>query len=452
MKAIIMAGGEGTRLRPLTLNTPKPMVRIMDKPMLEYILELLKQHGIVDINLTLMYLPHVISDYFGNGSDYGVNLTYYKEETPLGTAGSVKFASQEMDEDFLVISGDCLTDIDLGAAIRFHEQEKALITIVLKKVEQPYSYGIVVCDAQGRITRFMEKPAPSETFTNTANTGIYIVNKRALSYFEPGVFFDFSKDLFPLLLQNKERLMGYEASGYWCDVGDLSAYYTCHQDVLNKKVKVKLKGSLQDKEVILGTNALLEIGTTINPPVYIGENTFVETGAEIGAYSVINANCVISAKAKVNGAVVDQGCFVGRNALLDQCLLGQGVKVKTGGKVDQGTVVGEETVIGEHTILKPHLKIWPNKMIQDGQLVNKNIINNPGLPPSLFGEKGMEGTVGVDFTPENIAGLGASLSCLFKNGKIAVAADDSPVSYMAKSALISGILSGGGSVLDLGSS
>lgn len=196
MKSVIMAGGEGTRLRPLTCNIPKPMVPVVNKPVMEHIIELLRKYNLTDIAVTLQYLPNIIKNYFSDGREFDVNLRYYVEDKPMGTAGSVKNAEDFLDDTFVVISGDALTDIDLKKAIDFHFSKKSMATLVLKKVEIPLEYGVVVTDEDGRITRFLEKPSWGEVFSDTVNTGIYILSPEVLKYYNKNEIFDFSKDLF----------------------------------------------------------------------------------------------------------------------------------------------------------------------------------------------------------------------------------------------------------------
>ncbi|TEB04672.1 D-glycero-alpha-D-manno-heptose 1-phosphate guanylyltransferase [Pelotomaculum schinkii] len=231
MKAIIMAGGEGSRLRPLTCGRPKPMVPVLNRPIMSHIVALLNEHGFTNIGVTLQYQPEVIKDYFGNGAEYGVNLRYFVEESPLGTAGSVKNAGGFLDQTFLVISGDALTDLELSKALEFHRKQGAMATLVLTRVECPLEYGVVITSDNGRITQFLEKPGWGEVFSDTVNTGIYVLEPEALDYFAPGEKFDFSKDLFPLLLREKKPLFGLVLPGYWCDVGTLKTKVTIERTV-----------------------------------------------------------------------------------------------------------------------------------------------------------------------------------------------------------------------------
>jgi Nucleoside-diphosphate-sugar pyrophosphorylase involved in lipopolysaccharide biosynthesis/translation initiation factor 2B, gamma/epsilon subunits (eIF-2Bgamma/eIF-2Bepsilon) len=242
MQAVIMAGGFGTRLRPITCNVPKPMAPMANRPMLSHIIELLKTHGLSDLTMMLYYQPEVITDYFGDGSKMGVKIRYLKPEADLGTAGSVKFAQKNLPGTFLVISGDVLTDFDLKQAIDFHNKKKAMATIVLTRVANPLQYGVVITDNEGKIERFLEKPSWGEVFSDTINTGLYILDPSVLDLIPPDKPFDFSKELFPLLLKENKPLYGYIAEGYWKDVGNHEEYRLGHQDILDGKVKINIDG------------------------------------------------------------------------------------------------------------------------------------------------------------------------------------------------------------------
>src|SRR6266581_3118842 len=246
MKAVVMAGGEGSRLRPLTVKRPKPMVPIVGKPVMEHILNLLKRHGITEVVVTVQYLASNIEDYFGNGSQLGMHITYSREDVPLGTAGSVKNAEEQLltrgnEEPFLIISGDALTDYDLTDLINYHKEKKSLATLLLAHVHNPLEYGVIITNESGHITQFLEKPSWGEVFSDTINTGIYVIDPKVLSYFEKNKQFDFSQELFPLMLKNGDPLYGYIAnSGYWCDVGNLPEYMRANADVLQGRVEAEI--------------------------------------------------------------------------------------------------------------------------------------------------------------------------------------------------------------------
>ncbi len=242
VKAVILAGGEGTRLRPLTSNQPKPMMPLVNRPMLEHIITLLARHGFDDIVVTVAYLGNQIRDYFGDGSDFGVRMRYATEDSPLGTAGSVRNAADELDDTFLVISGDVLTDIDLGELVKVHRESDALASIALKRVENPLEFGIVITKPDGEIERFLEKPTWGQVFSDTINTGIYVLEPQVFDFIPPDEVIDFSGDVFPAALDQDLKLHGYVADCYWEDVGTTEAYLQAHADVLDGKVDVEFSG------------------------------------------------------------------------------------------------------------------------------------------------------------------------------------------------------------------
>src|SRR3981081_682966 len=242
MQVVVMAGGEGIRLRPLTINRPKPMVAIVNKPCLGHIFDLLKRHHIEDAFVTLQYLASVIQDSYGDGGGVGMRLRYSVEETPLGTGGSVRQIGAALEETFLVISGDAMTDIDLSKVIAFHKEGKAAVTLTLVRVANPLEYGVVITQPDGRISKFLEKPSWGEVFSDTINTGIYVIEPRVLERYPIGAAFDFSKDLFPQLPAAGEPLYGYIASGYWTDVGSIPEYARANADMLLGKVKSSALG------------------------------------------------------------------------------------------------------------------------------------------------------------------------------------------------------------------
>ncbi len=252
-----MAGGEGSRLRPLTSGLPKPLVPVVGKPVMEHILRLLHKHGITDVVVTLQYLGSAIRDYFGDGSDFGMDIIYVVEDAPLGTAGSVKNAQQYLDEPFIVISGDALTDIDLGKAVAFHRERKAAATIVLTSVANPLEFGVVITNPDGTINRFLEKPSWGEVFSDQVNTGIYILEPDVLNLLPPATVVDWSSDVFPKMLRGGMPLYGYLAPGYWCDIGNIQTYYQANWDALEGRVEVEIAGERREGNVWIGEDVEL---------------------------------------------------------------------------------------------------------------------------------------------------------------------------------------------------
>lgn len=451
MKSVIMAGGEGTRLRPLTCNIPKPMVPVVNKPVMEHIIELLKKHNLTDIAVTLQYLPNIIKNYFNDGREYDVNLKYYVEDKPMGTAGSVKNAEDFLDDTFVVISGDALTDIDLGKAIDFHFAKKSMATLVLKKVDIPLEYGVVVTDDKGRITRFLEKPSWGEVFSDTVNTGIYILSPEVLKYYNKNEIFDFSKDLFPLLLKKDKPMYGYISEDYWCDIGDLNAYSQAHKDILKKRVKVNIPGTEIKKEIWMGENCIIEDNVEIKGPCIIGSNTKVKKNSILGEYSVLGENNIIGERSGIKRSIIWKNCVLENNVQLRATVICDKVKLKQNVSCFENSIIGNSTIIKENAIIKPNIKIWPDKIVEEGTEVNSNLVWGSKFIRSIFGSRGMAGEINVDITPEYASKLGAAYGSLFKGkGKIAVGSDESNPSKMLKISFIAGLISAGLKVLDFG--
>lgn len=451
MKAIIMAGGEGSRLRPLTCGRPKPMVPVMNRPIMSHIVDLLKKHNLTDIGVTLQYMPEAIRDHFGNGADYGINMRYFVEEVPLGTAGSVKNADDFLDETFVVISGDALTDLDLSQAIKFHRQQGAIATLVLTRVDCPLEYGVVITDQNGRIKQFLEKPAWGEVFSDTVNTGIYILEPEVLNYFEPGQKFDFSKDLFPLLLKDKKPLFGVVLSGYWCDIGNLQQYLQAHHDALSGKVKISVPGHEIAPGIWIGDNVSISSTATLHGPVLIGDGCQIDDQVKVEPNTVISSECHLQQHSSIKRSVLWNNVFLGPGVSLRGAVLGSRVQVHSNASIYEGAVIGSDSIIKDHGIVKPDVKLWPNKMIETGTIVQNSLVWGTRCPKKIFGLEGITGLVNVEMTPEFAARLGAAFASTLSTGSgLAVSADGYPSSQMLKQALTSGMQSAGAQVYDLG--
>ncbi|MGP4080873.1 sugar phosphate nucleotidyltransferase [Pseudalkalibacillus sp. R45] len=373
MKAVIMAGGKGTRLRPLTCNLPKPMVPILEKPVMEYTIELLKKYGITEIAVTVQYLPEHIKQYFGDGSRCGVSLHYFEETTPLGTAGSIKNAESFLDERFIVISGDALTDFNLQDGIEFHKQKEALVTIFMKQVENPLEYGVILTDENQQIIRFFEKPRWNEVFSDTVNTGIYVLEPVIFDYLAPGVPTDFSKELFPLLMKKEIPLFGYSADGYWSDIGSLRQYRKSHKDFLDGKINFPLPG----KEILpglrVGEDVRIDPLASINTPAYIGSGTTVRQNAKIYPYTVIGSHSMISSRASLKDSILWEGVYVGVNTELRGSTIANGTFIDEGSTMLEHSVIGNQVQIGKRVTIKPEVKIWPNNRVVDHSTIDTSL-------------------------------------------------------------------------------
>ena len=398
MKAVIMAGGEGARLRPISSEKPKPMVPLLDKPVMEHAIRLLKQNGITDICATLQYMPQAIISHFGDGSEFGVNLRCFVEREPLGTAGSVKNCAPFLDgEAFLVISGDAVCDFDLRSSIAFHRAKKAEATLLLFRSATPLEYGLVLTEKGGGVRRFIEKPSWGQVVTDLVNTGIYILNTGVLDLIPQGTSCDFGKDLFPRMLKEGRRLYGYMAKGYWCDVGDSGAYLDCAADVLSGKVKLEI----EPPRVSPGIWSASELpkSVTLVPPCYIGKNVTLGEGALIGPHTVLEAGSVVGRRALVQRSVLS-AATVGERATLYGAILCRGACVKAGAVLNEGTVLGEGAVVGERAVLAERVRVWPGKQVPPDCRQTENLTAGALRSILRFGDGGVvQGDLNLEITP-----------------------------------------------------
>ncbi|HEY2215592.1 MAG TPA: sugar phosphate nucleotidyltransferase [Acidimicrobiales bacterium] len=450
MKAVIMAGGEGTRLRPQTSNLPKPMLPLVGRPMMEHIISLLRRHGINDIVVTVAFLPNVIRNYFGDGSELGVRMVYATEETPLGTAGSVRNAMDELDERFLVISGDVLTDIDLTSVIDFHEKNQAMATLALCAVENPLEFGIVITREDGSIERFLEKPGWGQVFSDTINTGIYVLEPEIFDLIPEGRSVDFSSEVFPAVLDSGGALFGYVAAGYWEDVGTTAAYLKAHEDILNGAVEVDISGFELRPGVWVGKGSSIDPTADIVGPAYIGENCSIDAGVELGAYSTIGANTRVGERAIVRHSVIGENAYLGPAVSVEGAVLGRTSDLRRGARCDPGSVIGEGCLIGAHAEIRSDVKIYPYKVVEAGAQVNASIVWESAGSRTLFGPEGVKGLANVDVSPELAVRLAkAWASTLEKGSTITTSRDTSRAARMLKRALMVGCNSVGANVVDL---
>lgn len=451
MRAVLMAGGSGTRLRPLTCDLPKPMVPILNRPIAEHIVNLLKRYQINEIIATLYYLPDVMREYFRDGSDLGVQITYaVEEDKPLGTAGCVKNIAALLDETFMVISGDSVTDFDLNAAIEFHRQKQSKATLVLTRVPSPMEFGVVITDDQQRICRFLEKPSTSEIFSDTVNTGIYILEPEVLDYLPENEKTDFSKDLFPLLLEKGEPMYGYVAEGYWCDVGTLDSYREAQYDALDRKVKLDFAYQEQSEDFWLGKNTEVDPTARIEAPVMIGENCRIGPRARIEAGTIIGDNVTVGSDADLKRPIICNGAIIGDECHLRACVIARGARVDRRAHILEGAVVGSLSTVGEEAQISASVRVWPSKKIESGATLNINLIWGHIAPRNLFGQRGVSGLANVDITPEFAVKLGAAYASTLKPGaQVMVSRDQRSISRMVSRSMISGLMSVGVNVQNL---
>jgi mannose-1-phosphate guanylyltransferase/phosphomannomutase len=450
MKAVVMAGGEGSRLRPLTIGRPKPMVPIVSKPVMAHILDLLKRHGITDVVVTLHFMPEAIQSYFGDGQSLGMKLYYAIEETPLGTAGSVKNAQQYLDEPFLIISGDAVTDINLEDVITFHQEKKAEATLTLYRVPNPLEYGVIITDADGRIIQFLEKPSWGEVISDTVNTGIYVIEPSVLELISEGVPTDWSKDVFPTMLKAGRALYGYVAGGNWTDIGDISEYMRATGDVLHHRVQTEALGRHIGGDVWVGEGVEIAPDAQLYGPIYLGDEVKIKGGVIIHGPTVVRDYTIVDNHVHIDRSIIWRNTYIGEGAEIRGAIVGRQCTVKSRAVLFEGVVVGDNSIVGEGAILHANVKIWPEKEIEPGATVKTSIIWGARGRRVLFGRFGVTGVVNVDLTPEFAARLGAAFGATLPKGStVTINRDPHRSPRMIKRAVISGLPSAGIHAQDL---
>src|SRR5215831_6468861 len=450
MKAVVMAGGEGTRLRPLTSNQPKPMVPIVGKPCMEHIIELLARHGFEDVIVTVAFLPQAIRSYFGGGETLGIDVSYSVEESPLGTAGSVRLAAGRLDDTFLVISGDALCDVDITRLVEFHKEKRASVTIGLKAVENPLEFGIVVTDEEGRVERFLEKPSWGQVFSDTINTGIYVLEPEVLKHVPTDRPYDFSKELFPLLLEMGRPLYGYVCEGYWQDIGNLDQYRQANFDALDEKVRLKIPGIRIRGNVWVGEGVEIDDVEGVEGPAFIGNYCTISPESSVGPYSVLGPGTTLRERARVSRSVIDASCYIGRSAVVEGAILGRNCDVRSHARVHEGVAIGDQVTLGDQSVIYPGVRIYPYKEVEYGAQIHESLIWESRGTTKVFTQDGVVGLVNVDLTPEIALRFGAALGTALKRGARVVASRESAPAYrMIKRAIISGLNSTGVQVADL---
>jgi mannose-1-phosphate guanylyltransferase/phosphomannomutase len=449
MKAVVMAGGEGTRLRPLSSQYPKPMVPVVGTPVIEHNLRLLRDHGITEVVVTLHYLGADIRNRLGDGADLEMTIDYVVEDRPLGTAGSVRNAAHLLDDTFLIMSGDCLTDIDLSRLIAEHRERGALASICLTSVPNPLEYGAVITGSDSRVEHFLEKPSWGEVFSDHVNTGMYVIEPEVLEQIKLGASVDWSQDVFPRMLRRREPLFGFVAEGYWCDIGNIPSFLQANWDALAGRVRCHIPGH-QEGDVWIGEDVELGRGSVIEGLAFLGDEVKLKAGTHLTGPVIIDRYSVIDENARVASSVIWPHSYIGEGCRLTGAVVGRGVTIKNNTLVEDGAVVGDDCVIGQASRIQAGVRIWPHKEIQPGSTVNESVVWAGGWRRGLFSSWGMTGLINVELTPEFCARLGAAFAATLPRGAvIAVARDSARSSRMITRAVVSGIVSGGARVRDL---
>lgn len=413
-----MAGGEGSRLRPLTCDRPKPLVPVCNRPVMAYILDLLERHGFTEVYVTLGYMPGAIVDTFGE--QWGaLSILYTREETPLGTAGGVALVRERLQGTFLVISGDALTDINLTALLRFHREREAMATLAMTRVENPLEYGVVMTDSRGRILRFLEKPGWGEVFSDTVNTGIYILEPEVLRGVPAGRPYDFSLDLYPALLAMGAPLYGCVADGYWCDIGDIGAYLQANLDLLHGKLRFAPPRQPHMEGAVL-------------------EDAIVGSGCRIGDGAVVRRS------------VLWEGVEVAPGATIQGAVICDHVHVGPGSATYPGAAIGKGGRVGALAIVCPDVRLWPNRVVEDGARADSHLIQAAVQASRTLRGGALTGLLGQDLVTETVLKAGTAFASLLQDGPVVVGADSGRVGGLLKQAFACGVMAAGRQVADVG--
>ncbi|MFB0562752.1 MAG: sugar phosphate nucleotidyltransferase [Candidatus Lokiarchaeia archaeon] len=450
MQAVILAGGKGTRLRPLTVNKPKPLFPVGGIPIMEHTIRLLKRYGIRDIVISLGYLGESIEQYFGDGSRYGVNLIYCYEKTPLGTAGAVKHAEEYISDRFIVASGDVLTDINLSDFLDEHQRNGVLASIALTRSISPTAFGIVFLDDNSYITRFLEKPSWGEVFSDIINAGFYVLEPEILNLIPKKREYDFSRNVFPKMLSDDKKLFGYMIDSYWMDIGNPQKYLEANYDVLKGAVKSELPYERVKNGLWIGEGAVIDDDCEIYPPAVIGDYCRISKGAFIDRFSVVGAGCYVGEGVRISRSIVWSNTSIHKSSVLRSCIIGSRCEVGEKSTVLEGAIIGDDCILGPQSLVKENILIWPDKVIQKNSIVNMNIKWGVMWKKSLFGDYGISGLANLEITPEFATKLGATFGTYLGEGsKVVVGRDTYLISRMIKRALIAGLQSAGANVYNV---
>jgi NDP-sugar pyrophosphorylase family protein len=351
MKAILLAGGKGTRLRPLTVHTPKPIVPIFNRPFLYYQIDLLRQVGEIDeAILSLNYQPRRIEEIFGEGEGLGLRLRYVVEPFPLGTGGAIRYAGDQLTESVVVFNGDVLTQVDLAAVLRLHRERKAKATIVLTPVENPRAYGLVETDREGNIQRFLEKPGEDEITCNTINAGIYVLEPETFDRIPKDTAWSIERSFFPSLIERGETFVAYINDGYWIDIGTPAKYMQVHRDIMDGRYAAPPFAGTAQKAWV-ADSARLEDGAELHGPCFVDEGVVMKPGARVLPYSVIGRHTHVDEGAVVEGAIVWPNGWIGREAFVRNSILGRNCHIGRNAVLERELVLGDKTVITDYSRL-----------------------------------------------------------------------------------------------------
>ena len=452
VKGVIMAGGFGTRMQPLTHSTPKPMVPVMNIPMMEYMLENLIKAGINEIVILLYFLPDVVKDYFKDGSKWNVKIDYVLPDADYGTAGAVKKAKEFLDTTFIVVSGDVITDFDLSKIIDFHFKKSSKLTIGLTSVDNPLQFGVVIANSDGKIEKFLEKPSWGEVFSDTINTGIYVIEPDILDFVPSGESFDFAKNLFPLLMKEGIDLMGYTLDGYWRDVGNPDSYREVHKDIFFRRVNIKPKGrKIEFAEGVLYALGDFQLGDNVK----IIDTVVIDDGVTVEKNSILSNVCIgknskIGKDCNLRNSIIWHKAEIGDRVVMDNAVICNDVKVGNGVKAKAGVILAEACDVGQLATFEHDIVVWPNKKIDAASIVKNNIIWGSRFKNTLFENGIINGKTNIELSCDVACKIGEAFGSQLPVGsKVLVGRDYSAASRMIKRAFVSGLLATGIVVVDM---
>ncbi|OQX60147.1 MAG: mannose-1-phosphate guanyltransferase [Helicobacteraceae bacterium 4484_230] len=453
MKAVVMAGGFGTRIQPLTNSRPKPMLPIINRPMMEHTMLTLRDLGIKDFIVLLYFKPEIIKEHFGDGSEFGINITYVVPDDDYGTAGAVKLAQEYIgDDNFIIISGDLVTDFDFQKIFDYHKKKNAKLSITLTSVDNPLEFGVVIANEEGRIEKFLEKPSWGEVFSDTINTGIYVIEPEILEYIPKGENFDFAKDLFPLLMHEGIELIAGNATGYWRDVGNPESYREVYDDILNEKVNFKIQGVEQrhpDGVLYSPTGYELDKSIEIIGKVVLGNNVEIANGCRLKNV-VIGDNVKIGEDCKLANSVLWNDILIERGGIFDGCVICNDNVIGKNVKAKAGMILAQGCEIGQLASIEKDVTIWPDKVIAEAAIVSNSVVLGSKYKNSIFENGTVVGQSNVELSCEMAAKLAEAFGSQLPIGStILIARDHHYSSRMLKRAFLGGMLSAGVNVFDI---
>lgn len=453
MKAIILAGGFGTRIQPLTNSIPKPMLPILNKPMMEHIIVKLRDElNITEMAVLLFFKPDIIKDYFKDGSELGVNLQYVQPDDDYGTAGAVAFARDFLDDTFIIVSGDLVTNFDFKKIEKFHKKNKSKLTITLTSVEDPLQFGVVIANEENKIERFLEKPSWGEVFSDTINTGIYVIEPEILDYIPYKENFDFAKDLFPTLMENNVDLWGFSLDGYWRDVGNPQSYREVYQDLFNEKIKLNIQGeqkTIDKATVYLGENVSLNEKVRLSGTVILGDNVKISEGVTLHNVCIGN-NVKVKKHSEIVDSILWNDVAIGSKVKIYNSVICNDCTIKDETKIPLGVVMAEHCEVGKKSSFEKDITIWPDKVIDANSIVSNNIIWGTKYKSSIFENGKVVGRTNIELSVEMSIKIAESFGSILPVGSsVYISRDYQNSSRMLKRAFVSGLLATGINVVNL---